>query len=147
MGKLKDKFNAQLEQSDMNDSFYEKVESTNFVGSFTQFAPSGGKLIPNENLLNENGVAVVRQDLKFQIAIFPKNIENAEPLRLEVDNRHKTENKKIIHINPAGGNVIEIPSDVVEQISPGYCIDLVRISGSQYFRKAISISLMEWGIE
>jgi len=146
MGKLRDKFNIQIKQGSVDDSIYSETETANFVGRFTQFAPSGGRLFPNKNLLKKNGIAVVRQDLKFQISIFPKNIKNVEPLRLEVDNRHKTEGKKIIHINPAGGKVIEIPSDVVEQISPKYCIDLVGISGSRYFREAIHKSLERWGM-
>jgi len=144
MGQLKEKFNSHISGNINQNQLEENSETDNFRGRFSQFAPSGGILNPGENLVTEDGVATVSQDIRFQVAIFPINVDDAEPLRLEVDNAHREGLNKIIHINPAGGDMINVSSDDVEDIIPENCIDLVRISGSSYFREAIGQSLEHW---
>ena len=146
MGQLKDKFNALISGNISLDRYNEEVESEHFRGSFTQFAPSGGSLNPGGNLVSRDGVATVTQDIRFQIRIFPKNVNNPRPLRIEVDSPHRVGSNKIIHINPAGGGRMDVPSDIVEEIMPDNCIDLVRISGASHFREAINQSLEHWGV-
>lgn len=78
--------------------------------------------------------------------IHPNGIADAQSLRLEVDNEHRFGRNSIIHVNPSGASAIEIPSEVINRISPGNCIDLVRISISSEFRNAIEISRQIWQI-
>ena len=144
MGKLRSKFNALISGNISLDRYSEEEHSENFRGAYEHFALSGGRLNPGENLVNGDGVATVTQDIQFRMKIFPRNIDDVQPLRLEVDSQHRVGPNKIIHINPAGGGVIEIPHNDVEELCPEYCIDLVRISGSRYFREAIDQSLEYW---
>ena len=144
MGELRSKFNEHISGNISREQLEENAESDNYIGRFSQFDPSGGRLIPGENLINNDGVATVNQQMSFQISIRPKEIQNAQPLRLEVDNCHRAGINKIIHINPASGAMVQIPNNLVEQISPDYAIDLVAISGSQPFRDAIRRSVSHW---
>lgn len=146
MGELKNKFNEHISGNITRRQVKEDVESNNFIARYSHFAISGGRLIPGQNLINENGIATVNQGLNFRIQILPKNVNTAEPLRLEVDNPHRIGSNKIIHINPAGGDPCQIPNDLVEDISPGRTIDLVRISGSIQFLEAIHQSFEYWGL-
>ncbi|MCJ7571568.1 MAG: hypothetical protein MUO82_06805 [Candidatus Thermoplasmatota archaeon] len=146
MGKLKENFNLCIRGNIKENKLEENVETDNFRGRFYQFVPSGGKLNIGDNFIDENGIATVTQDIKFQISVIPKNSDNAPPLRLGVDNSHRQGTNKIIHINSSDGQRFDVPYKDIEELMPGNCIDLVRISGSVYFQNAINKSLKHWKI-
>lgn len=147
MGELQRKFNEQLGKNTVQDKIYEKTESQNFYGKFHQFDVSSGRLIPGRNLVDDNGVAIVNQDLSFKIAVFPKHRSDVPPFRIDIDTHRSTDKGKVIHINDPYGEHYDIPSKIIDEISPDYAIDLVQISGTAACTEAIEKSIYFWNNE
>lgn len=144
MHKFQEVFNKQVVEDPMDCKFSGNVESEYFYGSYQLFDPSGGRLVIGKNLLDENGVAVVKQDMGFQAKIFPKYCDNVPPFHIDIDNHRVSISGKIAHINDAYGEHYDITTEIMKGIKPENVFDLMKISSQALCQKAITRSMNRW---